>query len=89
MRTADPSARLADAVSAGYDLAARGPTLFMVSATVRPGVAPQQVEQALRAEIERIAREGVSPAELDRVRNQWAAQQVFALDSPFAQARFS
>ncbi|MFN3828879.1 MAG: M16 family metallopeptidase [Tepidimonas ignava] len=87
VRTADPAARLADNVSAGYDLSARGPALFLVSATVRPGVAPQQVEQALRAEIERIAREGVSAAELDRVRNQWAAQQVFALDSPFAQAR--
>ena len=79
--------RLADAVGVGYGLGGRGPQLFLVSATVRPGVAPARVEQALRDEIARVARDGVSEAELRRVKNQWAAAQVFKLDSPFAQAR--
>ncbi|TSE18965.1 putative zinc protease [Tepidimonas alkaliphilus] len=79
--------RLADAVGVGYGLGGRGPELFLVSATVRPGVEPARVEQALREEIARVARDGVSDAELRRVKNQWAAAEVFKLDSPFAQAR--
>ncbi|TSE34638.1 putative zinc protease [Tepidimonas charontis] len=80
-------ARLADSVSVSYGLAGRGPQQFMLAATVRPGVSVPQVEQALRAQIERIARDGVSDAELRRVRNQWAASEVFQRDSLFAQAR--
>ncbi|MCX7742010.1 MAG: insulinase family protein, partial [Tepidimonas sp.] len=38
-------------------------------------------------EIARVARDGVSEAELRRVQNQWAAAEVFKLDSPFALAR--
>lgn len=79
--------RLADAVGVGYGLGGRGPELFLVSATVRPGVEPARVEQALREEIARVAREGVGAAELRRVKNQWAAARVFQLDAPFAQAR--
>ncbi len=79
--------RLADAASAAYGLAGRGPQQFVLEATVRPGVPVERVEAALRAQIERIAREGVSDAELRRVRNQWAASEVFQRDSLFAQAR--
>lgn len=79
--------RLADGVAASYGLAGRGPQLFLVSATLRPGVDPQRVEQALREEIARVARDGVSQAELRRVQNQWAAAEVFKLDAPFALAR--
>ena len=36
---------------------------------------------------DRIAREGVSPAELERVRTQWVASEVYKLDSVMNQAR--
>lgn len=79
--------RLADSVAASYGLAGRGPELFLLSATPRAGVAVEAVETALKAEIERIAREGVTPAELQRIKNQWMASEVYKLDSTFAQAR--
>lgn len=79
--------RLADAVGAGYGLSGRGPQLFLLNAAPVAGVAPERLEAALKAEVQRIAREGVSPAELQRVQRQWAASEVFKRDSLFAQAR--
>lgn len=79
--------RLADSVGASYGLAGRGPELFLLSATPRAGVAVEAVEATLKAEIGRIAREGVTPAELQRIKNQWMASEVYKLDSTFAQAR--
>jgi len=45
------------------------------------------VERALRAQVQRIAKEGVTEAELARVKTQWVASQVFKRDSLFNQAR--
>ena len=42
---------------------------------------------ALKAEVARIAREGVRPAELQRVKTQWRASEVYKLDSVVNQAR--
>lgn len=65
----------------------RGPQLFTLMAAPAEGVAPATLEAALQAEVRRIAQEGVSAAELERVKNQWSAGQVFQRDSLFAQAR--
>ncbi|MGQ9724705.1 MAG: M16 family metallopeptidase [Tepidimonas sp.] len=80
-------ARLADTVGASYGLAGRGPELFLLNASPKAGVAVEAVEAALKAEIGRIARDGVTEAELQRVKNQWMASEVYKLDSTFAQAR--
>jgi zinc protease len=45
-----------------------------------------QLEQALRAELARIASDGVSPEELRRVKSQLIASQVYKRDSVFGQA---
>ena len=45
------------------------------------------MEAALRAQVERIAREGVSEAELARVKTQWVASEVYKLDSVMGQAQ--
>lgn len=79
--------RLADSAGASYGLMGRGPELFLLSGTPAAGVSPEALEEALKAELGRIAREGVSETELRRVKNQWAAREVFKLDSLFAQAR--
>ncbi len=79
--------RLADSAGAGYGLWGRGPQLFTLTGVPAPGKAPEQVEAALRAEVARIAREGVSPAELQRVKTQWTAAETYKLDSVFSQAR--
>jgi zinc protease len=79
--------RLADSVSAHYHVGGRGPQLFTLSAVPADGVTPQELEAALKAELARVAQNGVSEAELLRVKNQWSASEVYQRDSVFAQAR--
>lgn len=78
--------RMAQSVGASFDLMGRGPELFMLSAAPVPGVSAEALEAALKTEIQRIATEGVSEAELQRVKNQWTASEVFKRDSLFMQA---
>ncbi len=78
--------RLANAVDASYDGTARGPVMFTLSGVPAKGTSVAQLEQALRAEVERIAKDGVSPEELKRVKAQLIASQVYKRDSVFGQA---
>jgi zinc protease len=79
--------RLADSAGAGNGLMGRGPQLFTLDGVPAPGKTAAQVQAALRAQVERIAREGVSEAELNRVKTQWVASEVYKLDSVMNQAR--
>ena len=78
--------RIANSVDAGYDGTARGPVLFMLSGEPTRDTTPEQLEAALRAEVERIAKDGVSADELKRVKAQLIASQVYKRDSVFGQA---
>ena len=71
---------------AGYDAVARGPSMFMIDATPSQGKTVTQLEKALRVEIERIKNQGVSDAELNRVKSQIIAADVFQRDALFYQA---
>ncbi len=79
--------RVADSAGAYNGLWGRGPQLFMLDGVPVPGKTVQQVEAALREQVARIAREGVTEAELNRVKTQWVASEVYKLDSIFNQAR--
>ncbi len=79
--------RVADSVGAGNGLWGRGPQLFTLDGVPAPGKTPEQVEAALRAEVARVAREGVTEAELNRVKTRWIAAEVYKLDSVMSQAR--
>jgi zinc protease len=79
--------RLADSAGAGFGPLGRGPAQFTLTAVPSAGVGAAEVEKALRAELERIAREGVSEAELQRVKTQWAAGEIYKLDSVYNQAQ--
>ncbi len=79
--------RKANSVGASFGLMGRGPQLFLLTGTPVDGVAPAELEEALKREVRRVAEEGVSAAELQRVKNQWSASEIFKLDSMFAQAR--
>lgn len=79
--------RVADSAGAGNGLWGRGPQLFTLDAVPAAGKTPAQVEAALRAEVARVAREGVSEAELKRVKTRWIAAEVYKLDSVMSQAR--
>jgi len=79
--------RLADSAGSSYGLMGRGPQLFMLTAVPAGGVTPEMASAALKAEVARIAREGVREAELQRVKTQWMAGEIYKLDSVANQAR--
>lgn len=78
--------KVANSVGAGYSSIARGPVLFFLDGTPAAGTTTEQLEKMLRAEVERIAKEGVSEQELKRVKTQLIAGQVYKRDSIFGQA---
>ncbi len=79
--------RVADSAGASYGLWGRGPQLFLLDGVPAKGRTAAEVEAALRSQVARIARDGVSAEELARVKTQWVAAQVYRLDSLFSQAR--
>jgi zinc protease len=79
--------RVADSAGSYNGLWGRGPQLFMLDGVPAAGKTPEQVEAALREQVTRVAKDGVSEAELNRVKTQWVASEVYKLDSVFNQAR--
>jgi zinc protease len=79
--------RIAQSAGAGYQSVARGPGMFLLHGTPAEGRAVEDLEAALKSEIRRIAAEGIKDDELQRVKAQVLASQVYARDSMFAQAR--
>ena len=57
-----------------------GASMFTAWATARPGVAPEALESALLAEIDRLGEEGPTDDELERVRNLHAAAVESSLE---------
>jgi len=78
--------RLADGVDAHFNGMGRGPAQFVLSGTPAAGQSPDALARALRAEVARVAQQGVPLDELNRVKNQWRAAEVYKLDAVFAQA---
>jgi zinc protease len=79
--------RVADSAGSYNGLWGRGPQLFTLEGVPAQGKTAAQVEVALREQVARIARDGVTEAELNRVKTQWVASEVYKLDSIFNQAR--
>jgi zinc protease len=79
--------RVADSAGAYCGMAARGPQTCHLDGVPAAGKTAAQVEAALRAQIAAIAQNGVTEAELSRVKTQWVASQVYQQDSVFSQAR--
>jgi zinc protease len=78
---------IAASAGAGYSGIGRGPGMFMLSGTPSEGRSIADLEAALKAEVQRIATEGVRDDELQRVKAQIVSAHVYARDSMFAQAR--
>jgi zinc protease len=79
--------RVADSAGASSGLLGRGPQLFTLDGVPAEGKTTQQVAEALRQQVALVAKEGVSEAELNRVKTQWVASETYKLDSVFSQAR--
>jgi zinc protease len=78
--------KVANSVGAGFSNIERGPVLFMLDGTPANGTTTEQLEKLLRAEVDRIAKEGISEQELKRVKTQLIAGQIYKRDSIFGQA---
>ncbi|MCZ8017023.1 MAG: pitrilysin family protein [Limnobacter sp.] len=71
---------------ASYDMTGRGPSLFYLDGAPAAGQTVENLEQALLAQVKKVADEGVSEAELARVKAQLIASQVYKRDSVYGQA---
>jgi len=70
-----------------YDNIGRAaPVLFTLEGSPAAGTTTEQLEGLLRAEVSRIAQEGVAEQELQRVKTQLIASQIYKRDSIFGQA---
>jgi zinc protease len=78
--------QLAASVGAGYDPVSRGPAMFMVDATPVEGKRVAELEGAIRTELQKLQEQGISEAELRRVKAQVIAADVYQRDSLFFQA---
>jgi len=79
--------RVADSAGAYSGFIGRGPQLFVLDGVPSQGKSAEVVEAALRAQVARIAKDGVGEAELARVKTQWVASETYKRDSVMAQAR--
>ena len=78
---------VANSAGAYNGLMGRGPQIFILDGVPAQGKTVVQVEAALREQVALIAKSGVSEAELNRVKTQWVASEVYKLDSVRSQAR--
>ena len=78
--------RLALSAGTGYDSSSRGPGLFYLVGSPSQGKTRAELEAGLRAEMARVAKDGVAADELVRARAQTVAAQIYKLDSMFGQA---
>ncbi|HEX4843023.1 MAG TPA: pitrilysin family protein [Limnobacter sp.] len=78
--------RVALQAGASYDMTGRGPSLFYLDGSPANGRTVEQLEADLLAQVERVAKEGVTEQELARVKAQLIASQVYKRDSVFGQA---
>ncbi len=78
--------KLALDVEADHSLLSRDPHLFFISATATPGSDVRTLEQAIHGEIALLQSETMGDRELEKAKNQIAADFLFAQDSIFGQA---
>ena len=78
--------KVALSVGIDYDATGRGPGMIYLHGSPSAGRTVADLETALRAEIARIQKDGVSEPELKRARAQLVAAEVYKLDSMFGQA---
>ena len=78
--------RVAHSVSSNYEGIKRGPGVFYVGITPARGKSVNDVEQVWREQLDLLITGGVREDELQRVKAQVIASQVYSQDSVFSQA---
>ncbi len=74
--------KIANSVSAGQN-GMKWEGYFVLNGVAKPGSTPENVEQALYKEIEKLQKEKVSEHELQKVKNQFSADNFRRLESRF------
>ncbi len=78
--------QVAVSIDTSYDSTNRGPSMFMLQASPRPGHTVDQLEQAIRGALAEVANQGVTEQELARARSQLRSSEVYKKDSMMGQA---
>lgn len=78
--------RIAVNVGAGYDAVNRGPALFEFDGTPSESHSVEDLELAIRSQIAQLKEDGITEDELQRVKAQVIAADVYQRDSMFYQA---
>ncbi|MBI3524563.1 MAG: insulinase family protein [Betaproteobacteria bacterium] len=78
--------KIAQTADAGYDSMLRGEAQFVLDGQPAEGHTAADLEAALRAEIKRIQDAPVSAGELERIKTQIIASQIYKRDSMMGQA---
>ncbi len=78
--------RIAVSADSSYDDVSRAPNLFVLDATPAEGHTVEQLQAALLAQIDRIKKDPISKTEMERVKAQVTASDVYQRDSMFYQA---
>jgi zinc protease len=78
--------QIAQSTGASYDGSQRGDALFTMDGQPAEGKTIAELEAALLNELERVRTEGVTAEELNRVKTQIIASQIYKRDSLMAQA---
>lgn len=78
--------QVATSASAGYDMNARLPTLFLFDAVPVKGTTVKSLENALLEQLKLLKEHPVEKKELDRIKAQVIASSVYEKDSNFYQA---
>lgn len=79
--------QIAISAGAGYNMHTPRETLFLLDSTPRTETSVEQMENALLSELDAVKSNGVTVDELQRVKAQVIANDVFAKDSMFNKAR--
>ena len=79
--------RLAVSADSWYDPSRRGPSNLVISASPRPGVSLEQLEEAAAGIVREIIEAGVTDEEVERAKGRMVADAVYARDSYSTAAR--
>ena len=78
--------QIAVSAGAGYDMTSRLPEMFLLEATPAEGKSVFDLEYALKEEVYQLQNELVKPEELQRIKAQVLANDIYQKDSNFYQA---
>ncbi|HEU0118022.1 MAG TPA: pitrilysin family protein [Alphaproteobacteria bacterium] len=76
--------KLAGGTQTSYDPDARGPALFTIALTPRPGISPKKLEKALHDELEGLASKSLDPNEIKSAKERLQRAAIFARDNLMA-----